>query len=46
MDVFSRVDYILVSPALRPDVVKMWVHDSPAVRVASDHRPVLVRLRL
>jgi endonuclease/exonuclease/phosphatase family metal-dependent hydrolase len=45
MDVFSRVDYILVSPALRPDVVKMWVHDSPAVRVASDHRPVLVRLR-
>lgn len=44
-DVFSRVDYILVSPALRPGVAKMWVHDSPAVRAASDHRPVLVRLR-
>ena len=45
VDVFSRVDYILVSPALRPAVVRMWVHDSPAVRAASDHRPVLVRLR-
>ncbi len=44
-DVFSRVDYILVSPGLRPAVARMWVHDSPAVRAASDHRPVLVRLR-
>ena len=44
-DVYSRVDYILVSPALRPAVVKIWVHDSPAVRAASDHRPVLVLLR-
>jgi len=44
-EVFSRVDYILVSPALRPVVTRMWVHDSPAVRAASDHRPVLVRLR-
>ena len=44
-DVFSRVDYILVSPALRPEVARMWVHDSAAVRLASDHRPVLVRLQ-
>ncbi len=44
-DVFSRVDYILVSPALRPAVERLWVHDSPAVRAASDHRPVLVRLQ-
>ncbi len=44
-DVFSRVDYILPSPALRPNVARMWVHDSAAVRAASDHRPVLVRLR-
>ena len=44
-DVFSRVDYILVSPGLRPAVTRMWVHDSPAVRAASDHRPVLVLLR-
>ena len=44
-DVFSRVDYILVSPALWAAVDRSWVHDSPAVRAASDHRPVLVRLR-
>ena len=44
-EVFSRVDYILVSPGLRSAVAKTWVHDSPAVRAASDHRPVLVRLR-
>jgi len=43
--VYSRVDYLLASPGLRPAVVKTWIHDSPAVRAASDHRPVLVRLR-
>ena len=41
---FSRVDYIFVSPALRSAVARVWVHDSPAVRAASDHRPVFVRL--
>ncbi|MBK8476562.1 MAG: endonuclease/exonuclease/phosphatase family protein [Opitutaceae bacterium] len=45
-EVFSRVDYMLVSPGLRPAVDKAWIHDSPAVRVASDHRPVLVRLKV
>jgi len=44
-EVFSRVDYILVSSALLPAVDRSWVHDSPAVRAASDHRPVLVHLR-
>ena len=37
---------MLVSPGLRPAVDKAWIHDSPAVRVASDHRPVLVRLKV
>ncbi len=40
---YSRVDYILPSPALQRAVRRMWIHDSPAVRAASDHRPVLVR---
>ena len=43
-DSYSRVDYILVSPGLRPFVERAWVHDSANVRAASDHRPVLVRL--
>ncbi len=43
-EVFSRVDYILVSPALGDEVARAWVHDSAAVRAASDHRPVVVRL--
>jgi endonuclease/exonuclease/phosphatase family metal-dependent hydrolase len=43
-DSFSRVDYILVSPGLRPAVIKVWIFDSADVRAASDHRPVLVRL--
>jgi endonuclease/exonuclease/phosphatase family metal-dependent hydrolase len=43
-EVFSRVDYLMVSPGLRLVVEKAWIHDSPAVRAASDHRPVLVRL--
>jgi endonuclease/exonuclease/phosphatase family metal-dependent hydrolase len=44
-EVFSRVDYLLASPGLRAVVDKTWIHDSPNVRAASDHRPVLVRLR-
>ncbi len=43
-DVFSRVDYIMASPTLGDEVVRVWVHDSAAVRAASDHRPVVVRL--
>jgi len=43
---YSRVDYILVSPGLRPAVVqgKAQVYDAPDTGLASDHRPVRVVL--
>ncbi|RRJ95455.1 endonuclease/exonuclease/phosphatase family protein [Opitutaceae bacterium TAV4] len=44
-ETYSRVDNILVSPALAAAVVRMWVVDSPDVLVASDHRPVALELR-
>jgi endonuclease/exonuclease/phosphatase family metal-dependent hydrolase len=45
-ETYSRVDYILVSPALLPHVVgdRATVVDAAEVRRASDHRPVLMRL--
>ncbi len=45
-DSYSRVDHILVSPALRPAVQGGMAHiyDGPGVREASDHRPVAVTL--
>jgi endonuclease/exonuclease/phosphatase family metal-dependent hydrolase len=45
-DSYSRVDYVLVSPGLRPAVVggAATIFDSADTRVASDHRPVVVRL--
>ncbi|MCC6414907.1 MAG: hypothetical protein IT582_03235 [Opitutaceae bacterium] len=45
-DEYSRVDHILVSPALRPAVKdgQARIVDGPDVRAASDHRPVVVRL--
>ena len=44
---FTRVDYALVSPGLLAAVVGECgeIPDTPEVRAASDHRPVLVRLR-
>lgn len=47
-DSYSRVDHILVSPALRPAVEGGVAHiyDGPGVRDASDHRPVSVTLEL
>ena len=44
-DSYSRIDYILVSPALLPLVEggRAQVYDGPGVRRASDHRPVWVR---
>ena len=44
---FTRVDYALVSPGLWAAVVGACgeIPDTPEVRAASDHRPVLVRLR-
>ncbi|MFI5336588.1 MAG: endonuclease/exonuclease/phosphatase family protein [Opitutales bacterium] len=45
-DSYSRIDYILVSPALRPFVEgdSAQVYDGPGTRHASDHRPVMVKL--
>ncbi len=42
-DRYTRVDMILASPAARSLVVveESFVFDSPAVRIASDHRPVV-----
>jgi endonuclease/exonuclease/phosphatase family metal-dependent hydrolase len=47
-DSYSRIDYILVSPALLPAVADgvAHVYDGPGVLQASDHRPVFVRLNL
>ncbi|HEX2099150.1 MAG TPA: endonuclease/exonuclease/phosphatase family protein [Candidatus Synoicihabitans sp.] len=45
-DTYSRVDHVLISPRLRSSVMNARIHDSPDVRVASDHRPVVVTLRL
>jgi len=44
---YSRVDLILVSGGLAPWVAggSARIHDGPAVRSASDHRPVSVDLR-
>jgi endonuclease/exonuclease/phosphatase family metal-dependent hydrolase len=41
---FSRIDYILVSPSMRPAVFDGFVFDGEGSRVASDHRPVVVRV--
>ncbi|MEM9227651.1 MAG: endonuclease/exonuclease/phosphatase family protein, partial [Verrucomicrobiota bacterium] len=44
-DLYERVDFILVSPALEHYVASARVVDHfPATRTASDHRPVMVTL--
>ena len=47
-DTYSRVDHILVSPALEPAVRggAAQIYDGDGVREASDHRPVFVTLVL
>ncbi len=47
-DAYTRLDYLLVSPALRRRVAAPGARivDVPAVRHASDHRPVVVRFDL
>ena len=47
-DIYSRIDYLLVSPALLPYVVvdSAKIYDGPGTAEASDHRPVLVELKL
>lgn len=41
-DIYSRIDYILVSPALAPEVIwkKCGIDDSPSWKEASDHRAI------
>lgn len=47
-DIYSRIDYVLVSPALQASVAdgraRIW--DGPGVEEASDHRPVVMQLKL
>ncbi|MBA4138095.1 MAG: endonuclease/exonuclease/phosphatase family protein [Opitutus sp.] len=48
-DSYSRIDYLMVSPALKPFVQHQGmakIHDGPGVREASDHRPVYAELKL
>ena len=47
-DSYSRIDYVLVSPPLKPVVCgsRGHIYDGPGVTEASDHRPVVVTLNL
>jgi endonuclease/exonuclease/phosphatase family metal-dependent hydrolase len=47
-DSYSRIDFILVSPALKPHVATgvAKVYDGPGSREASDHRAVFMKLDL
>ncbi|MDI1335094.1 MAG: endonuclease/exonuclease/phosphatase family protein [Lacunisphaera sp.] len=47
-DSYSRIDYLLVSPALKPFVAggQATIGDGPGVADASDHRPVFLSLKL
>ncbi len=47
-DTYSRIDYLLVSPGLKSFVAEghATIWDGPGVAEASDHRPVVVKLKL
>ena len=47
-DTYSRIDYLLVSAALRPFVPtgRATIWDGPGVGEGSDHRPVFLQLKL
>lgn len=47
-DLYSRIDYLMVSPGLRSAVVKGSgrIHESADTKEASDHRPVSMQLDL
>jgi endonuclease/exonuclease/phosphatase family metal-dependent hydrolase len=42
---YSRFDHALVSPALAASVERAWIGDTPETALASDHRPLILRLR-
>ncbi len=41
---YTRIDHVLVSPGLRPQVVTARIEDAPETLQASDHRPLVVTL--
>jgi endonuclease/exonuclease/phosphatase family metal-dependent hydrolase len=45
-DQYSRIDYLMVSPGLKPLVAgnRATIHDGPGIVDASDHRPVWLTL--
>jgi endonuclease/exonuclease/phosphatase family metal-dependent hydrolase len=45
-DTYSRIDYLLVSPGLKPHVedARATIHDGPGSLTGSDHRAVYVKL--
>lgn len=47
-DLYSRIDYLMVSPALKPFVTgdQAKIFDGPGTADASDHRPVVITLEL
>ncbi|MDB6116079.1 MAG: Endonuclease/Exonuclease/phosphatase family protein [Lacunisphaera sp.] len=47
-DSYSRIDYFLASPAMKPFVTgaRATIWDGPGVAEGSDHRPVFVQLKL
>lgn len=47
-ETYSRIDYLLVSPALRPVVSggRGTIWDGPGVAEASDHRPLVLKVDL
>lgn len=47
-DLYSRIDYLMVSPGLKPYVAgnRATIYDGPGAVVASDHRPVWLKLEV
>lgn len=47
-DLYSRIDYLMVSPGLKPFVAeeRARIFDGPGTGEASDHRPVVAELKL
>ena len=46
-DIYSRIDFILYSKALAPEILKRdsYIHHAPEWFTASDHRPLVVRIQ-